>query len=95
MTEVESLCDRIAILNEGEIVFEGTVSELGAKIGKRYAIQIITAQGEENVESENIGDTMLDLLEEYKQRNIAVLDIKIGRGTLEQHSIDMARGNGQ
>lgn len=95
MTEVESLCDRIAILNEGEIVFEGTVSELGAKIGKRYAIQIITAQGEENVESENIGDTMLDLLEEYKQRNIAVLDIKIGRGTLEQHFIDMARGNGQ
>lgn len=95
MAEVESLCDRIAILNDGKIVFIGTVAELTAKIGKRYTLHIKTEQGDESFESDNIGDTMLALLEGFKQKGIAVLDIKIDRGTLEQHFIDIARGNGQ
>lgn len=94
MTEVESLCDRIAILNDGNIVFFGTVAELTAKIGKRYTLHIKTEQGDESIESDNIGDTMLTLLESFKQRGIAVLDIKIDRGTLEQLFIEIARGNG-
>lgn len=92
MAEVETLCDRIAILNEGNITFLGTVNELTTKIGRYYNIKIISDQGEENFEAENIGDAMLTLLEDYKNRNIAVLDIKINRGTLEQHIIDIAKG---
>lgn len=95
MAEVESLCDRIAILNDGNIVFLGTVAELTSKIGKRYTLHIKTEQGDESFESDSIGDTMLTLLEDYKQRGIAVLDIKIDRGTLEQHFIDIARRNGE
>ena len=94
MAEVESLCDRIAILNDGKIVFWGTVEELGAKVGKRYTLQISTEQGEEEFESDDIGDTLLALLEDYKARGITVLDIKIDRGSLEQHFIEIARGNG-
>ncbi len=94
MTEVESLCDRIAILNDGNIAFLGTVAELTAKIGKRYTLHIKTEQGDESIESDNIGDTMLALLEGFKQRGIAVLDIQIDRGTLEQLFIEIARGNG-
>lgn len=95
MAEVESLCDRIAILNDGNIAFLGTVAELTSKIGKRYTLHIKTEQGDESFESDNIGDTMLTLLEDFKQRGIAVLDIKIDRGTLEQHFIDIARGNAE
>lgn len=94
MAEVESLCDHIAILNDGNIVFFGTVAELTAKIGKRYTLHIKTEQGDESFESDNIGDTMLTLLESFKQRGIAVLDIQIDRGTLEQLFIEIARGNG-
>lgn len=92
MAEVESLCDRIAILNDGKIIFLGTVAELTAKIGKRYILHIKTEQGDESVESDNIGDTMLALLEGFQQKGVAVLDIKIDRGTLEKHFIDIARG---
>lgn len=95
MAEVESLCDRIAILNDGNIAFLGTVADLNSKISKRYTIHIETEEGEESFESENIGDTMLTLLEDCKERGITVLDIKIDRGTLEQHFIDIARGNGK
>lgn len=92
MAEVESLCDRIAILYDGNIAFLGTVHELTQKISKRYNIHIKTNQGDEIFESDNIGDTMLNLLSDFKKRDIAVLDIKIDRGTLEQHFIQISRG---
>lgn len=95
MAEVESLCDRIAILKDGDIIFIGTAEELTAKIGRRCTVHIKTEQGEESFESDNISDTMLTQLEDYKHREIVVLDIKIDRGTLEQHFIDIARGNGE
>lgn len=95
MAEVESLCDRIAILNEGSIVFSGTVAELTTKVCKRFTLHIKTEHGMEEFETDNIGDTMLTLLNDFKQRRIAVLDIKIDRGTLEQYFIDMARGMGE
>lgn len=91
MAEVERLCDRIAILNNGVIAFLGTVDELSAKVSKRFILHIQTEQGEETFDSDNIGETMLTVLENYKQRDIAVLDIKIDRGTLEQHVIEITR----
>ena len=63
-------------------------------MGKRYTLQIRTEQGEEKVKSDDIGDTLLALLDDYKARGITVLDIKIDRGSLEQHFIEIARGNG-
>lgn len=93
MAEVESLCDRIAIIKDGNIVFIGTSEELTAKTSRSCTIHIETEQGKESYESDNLSDTMLALLEGYKQKRIAVLDIKIDRGTLEQHFINISRGN--
>lgn len=95
MAEVETLCDRIAILNRGNLVFSGTVAQLSEKIGKHYTITILTSQGEARFEADDIGETLLHLLADYKQKNIAVLDVKIDRGTLEQHFIQLARGNNE
>ncbi len=91
MTEVETLCDRIAILNNGNIVFCGTASELTDKVEKKYFIHIKTQQGDNTFETDNIEDTLISLLSELKQKKIHVLDIKVDRGTLEQHFIEMAR----
>lgn len=92
MAEVESLCDRIAILNDGKIAFSGTVAELTEEIGSQFIIHIKTSQGEEEYESENIGESMLLLLNEYQQKGVTVQDIKIDRGTLEQHFMKIAGG---
>lgn len=91
MAEVETLCDRLAILNNGNIVFCGTVLELADNIGKKYFIHIKTQQGDSIFETDNIGDTLISLLGELKQKEIPVLDIKVSRGTLEQYFIEMAR----
>ncbi len=84
MAEVETLCDRIAILNNGKIVFCGTPSELTDRLGRKYFIHLKTLDGEESFETDTIEDTLISLLEECKQKHIQVLDIKVDRGTLEQ-----------
>jgi len=91
MAEVESLCDRIAILNTGNIAFCGTATELTDKIGEKYFIHIKTQQGNSTFETDNIEDSLITLLGELKQNEIHVLDIKVDRGTLEQHFIEMTR----
>ena len=91
MAEVENLCDRIAILNNGNIAFCGTATELTDKIGEKYFIHIKTQQGNSTFETDNIEDSLITLLGELKQNEINVLDIKVDRGTLEQHFIEMTR----
>lgn len=93
MTEVENLCDRIAILRDGKIAFIGTAEQLATEIGQYFTIHIKTLTGIEKFESDNISEFMLSKLEEYKQREISVFDIKIDKGTLEEHFINIARGN--
>ena len=91
MAEVENLCDRIAILNNGNIAFCGTATELTDKIGEKYFIHIKTQQGNSTFETDNIEDALISLLNDLKQKEIHILDIKVDRGTLEQHFIEMAR----
>jgi len=91
MAEVETLCDRIAILNSGKIVFCGTPSELTDKVGRRYYIHLKTQEGVKSFETTNIEDALISLLQECKQKKIQILDIKVDRGSLEQHFIKMAR----
>lgn len=91
MAEVENLCTRIAILTNGNISFLGTTDALASTVSKQYNIKILTAHGEEQYSTDNIADSMLTILKDYEQRNIEVLDIKVNRGTLEQHFIDIAK----
>lgn len=92
MTEVEELCDRIAILADGKIAFTGTVEELGKTAGKHYNITICTAHGKDSYESDDIGDTLLDLLMQYREKGEKVSDIQVDRGSLEQYFIKIAKG---
>ena len=89
---MENLCDRIAILSGGKIVFIGTIEQLGKIIVKHYNITIQTENRTENYESENIGNSLLPLLMQYKEKGETITDIKIDRGSLEQHFIKIAKG---
>ena len=100
MSEIENLCDRIAILKDGKIAFIGTSTELTSEMKEQCKIHIKTERPMQNSDYEqgysvftsaNIGDTLLELLEICKQTQNAVLDIKIERATLEQRFMDIAR----
>lgn len=100
MAEVESLCDRIAILKDGKIAFSGTTTELTSKIGEACSIHIKTEKPLDNSDlqkgysvftSTNIGESLLEVLEHCKQTQNLVLDVKVERATLEQRFMDIAR----
>lgn len=100
MAEVESLCDRIAILNKGKIAFIGTINELTNEMGEQCLIRIKTERPLQTVDCEqeyavfttqNIGETLLELLEICKETQNTVIDIKIERATLEKRFMDIAR----
>ncbi len=90
MAEVESLCDRLGILREGRVAFQGRASDLAEKVGGRCTIRVRTEQGEEVRETEDVGRTLLEMLEAYRREGRTVLDLKVDRGTLEQQFLAMA-----
>lgn len=92
MAEVEALCSRIAILHRGRLAFVGTTEALAQKVGKRYSIKISTARGEDSYEADDIADSLLRILTAYRKTHTAIEDIKVDRGTLEQHFIQLAKG---
>ncbi len=92
MAEVENLSDRLAILREGLVVFTGSAEELTQKFGRRHTIRIKTERGEERFDSDNIGETLAELLAGYKREGLTVLDVQTDRGTLEEHFIHLSRG---
>ena len=92
MAEVESLCDSIAILKDGKIAFNGTVTELTGRIGKHYNIHIQTDQGAENFESDDIGNSLMSILKNYQDKSAVIQDIRVDRGSLEQHFLKIAKG---
>lgn len=91
MAEVEALCDHIAILNNGIISFSGTTDKLASRVEKNYTIKIISKSGEKEYSAVSIADSLLSILEEYKQKHIPIYDIKVHRGTLEQHFIKLSK----
>lgn len=92
MAEVESLCDRIGILIEGQLAFIGTVAQLNEKVGKQYNISIRSEAGVAQFATEDIAETLLTLLAQYKAEGKGISDIHVDRGSLEQHFISMTRG---
>jgi ABC-2 type transport system ATP-binding protein len=72
--------------------FIGTVEQLGETVGKHYNITIQTETGTGKYESDNIGETLLTLLVQCREKGETILDIQIGRGSLEQHFMKIAKG---
>lgn len=65
---------------------------MSKRMGKCYQIEILTTEGTQKFEAKDIGESMLDILEDYKSKNIKIQDIKISRGTLEQHFLELMEG---
>lgn len=110
MAEVESLCDNIAILKDGNIIFNGTPSELTTTLNKVHKIKIslnstlITKdlkfsnylgliQDCYYFETNNIHESLLELLSKIKEENLILKDIQIEQASLEECFINITRGD--
>lgn len=89
MAEVESLADRLAILRDGVIAFCGTAGELGRTLGRQFNIRLKTTAGTRELSTGAIAAALPALLQEVQAEGQEILDIKIDRGNLEQHFMEM------
>ncbi|CEO23908.1 ABC transporter ATP-binding protein [Paraclostridium sordellii] len=77
MAEVESLCDKLAILKDGEIAFLGTVDELKSNVKKIYTIRL-------NLSSQIILDECLTCCYKGKIQDYYIFESnEVGDGLLE------------
>lgn len=71
MDEAESLCDRIAVIDHGEIIAKGTLGELRGRLGEQDVLRLAgtfepgavrdAAEGEEDVEVVAVGEEQVVL----------------------------------
>ena len=89
---VIALCDGIAILLDGRITFAGTAGELADRLGTCYSVRIKTNLGLEEFEVEDIEKELPAILRACREKNAAIKDIQVDRGSLERHFVRITKG---
>lgn len=91
MLEIEKICTRIAILNNGKIEFLGTTDELANQVGNKYSVKITTSDYVIEFVTMDIGYDMLLTLKTCEEKELKIRDIAVRRVTLEEHLIELAK----
>ena len=84
MGEVENLCDTLAILAKGKVVFAGTPQQLRQQEGRANKVILHTDGEAICFASEDLGRDLLSQLELCRAAGQKVLDIQVERDSLEQ-----------
>lgn len=92
MTEVEQLCDRIAVLRDGVIAFDGTVEQLALAVGRTNNVRVTTTGGQYVRKTRAVANEIMTMLGECAARGEEVLAVNTDRGTLEEHFIALSGG---
>nr|WP_122012498.1 ABC transporter ATP-binding protein [Maliibacterium massiliense] len=109
MAEVEALCDRVLVLQDGRIAFDGAPASLAARGGRlRVHIKasaplppvagmpvVENAQGYAVYEAGDIAAGLLALLSCAKEAGIRVRDVRLEHPSLEAQLIEMTKKEGQ
>ncbi len=80
MEDIVELCERIIILKEGEIVYDGPLKEITSKYGNEKQILLTLMNGEiikENVPRNLLGERINSLLSVHDVQDVSVTEIEI------------------
>lgn len=83
LEEAEALCDRIGIINKGELIFCGTPKEVIAKYSTKK-ISLKTKDGQSHQFIDSAAKELQQILMEHKISFSDIVDIQITEGKLEE-----------
>jgi ABC-2 type transport system ATP-binding protein len=82
LEEAEKMCDKVAIINKGQLLFNGTPKEVISEHARKKLVLIMkSGENREFVESTSLG--IAELLAKYDIDIAEIKDIKIEEGRLE------------
>ena len=82
LEEAEQMCDRVAIINKGSLLFDGTPENMISEYShKKLILCMKNGETKELIESNKLG--IAEVLEKYKIDIHQIQDIKIEEGSLE------------
>ena len=105
MSEVESLCDRIAMIKSGTVVFCGTAEEFTASANQKLQLLVRFTEPFQSTlsfqpikvdkdyylfETDHLEDTIINIIADCKKQDINLLDIKVERADLTQRFLEIA-----
>lgn len=93
MNEVESLCDQMILLKDGEIRYFGSISDFKKRSVKKYKVHIKTTDSTDYVihEIDDYTNGLFQLMSEYKSKNQVITDLKIDQPSLEDVFLKVAK----
>lgn len=104
MAEVEQLCDTIAILRQGKIVFTGTPDQMTQNTGNGFELKLQFSKGPDLTElseemyeeqgyyyvhTKDIGKTLKKILDLTEKQGVMICDVKTERADLEQRFLEL------
>lgn len=90
--EVREICDRIIMLRDGTVAFDGTPQQFADNAAVPAVVYIRTSQGSEVLSAENVAAALIEALGRCQQQNLPVLDVRVERGTMEEQFIRLSKG---
>jgi len=100
MWEVENLCNRVIMINKGEIVSQGTPKELKEKLNLSYFIEIEVLNADKisdyetsinekgnlvvKIETQKPNESLIKVLDKLREKNYIIGSIKVIEPTLEE-----------
>lgn len=83
LPDAEELCDRLVILKQGDLVFQGPTKDLLGRVDARYHVTLAKDGKIETEEAANITDLQV-LIDRKRTERFEILEIKPSRLTLEE-----------
>lgn len=102
MTEIERICDEVAIIAKGKLVEQDSLENLLTnKVSNKVSIEIMYSENikiidgiiKDNSTIETTEDKLGSILENLKNQNIAIKQIRYGSTNLEKHFLDISEAS--
>jgi len=93
MNEVESLCNQMILLKDGEIRYFGSILNFKKASTKKYKVYIQTLDSNDYItrEIEDYTNGLYQLMSDYKSKNEVITDLKIEQPSLEDVFLKVAK----
>jgi ABC-2 type transport system ATP-binding protein len=97
--EVEEICDRVGIINNGKMIIEGSPRDIKDMLGLKYTIEIETQiNGRVEIireETTNPIDTLRKIINEAESRGLRIGKVRINEPSLEEAFVRVVENEGK